>query len=70
MRESLLILISAKLVDYEKCLCSWLCTYVPLGIYAFIIEAAHFRSQWVAFMGSNLKVSAVISELVIDFFFK
>ncbi len=71
MRESFLLLTRAKLVDYEKCL-MFIVVHVRssrhLCIYNWSCSLPH--SQWVAFMGSNLKVSAVISELAIDFFFK
>ncbi len=71
MRESFLLLTRAKLVDYEKCL-MFMVVHVRssrhLCIYNWSCSLPH--SQWVAFMGSHLKVSAVISELVIDFFFK
>lgn len=39
-----------------------------LCIYNWSCSLPH--SQWVAFMGSNLKVSAMISELVMNFFFQ
>lgn len=46
IRKSFLLLTRAKLVHDEKCLMFMVVhvLYVPLAIYAFIIEAAHFRT--------------------------